>query len=1181
MAEALLGKVVEGAIGKLLSLPFEEIGFALGVKNELNKLEKKLMMIQALLSDAQSKQLTTPVQRWLKNLESIALDADIVLDEFGYEILCHKIETRKRDEVRRFFSFSNPLSFRVMMAHKIKNIMISLEEAFKEANQIGVRAVELTNTHSNSGEIRLTHPFVDDTEIVGRDGDISSVKRMLTSSNYEKDLPVVAIVGMGGQGKTTLAQLVYKNDTVVRHFDERIWFCVSDDFKVERLLNEMLQSLTGNKVEMTNREALVKELQKKLKDKRYLLVLDDVWNENQDEWESMRNCLLGIGGSKESKILVTTRSDSVAEVMRSSDCHHLQIISGESSWMLLEKIAFGEGGATRTQALVDIGRRIVRRCGGVPLAIKAVGGLLYSKKDASEWLEIDRSTEIWNSATSGVDRALSAIQLSYDHLPSYSLKQCFAACSIFPKDTLLNKDKLVQIWMAQGLINPPNGSDLQMEDIGSNYVNVLLRSSLLQDPEKDLFNNITWCKMHDLVHDFSLQVSKNYCFNMEVESHETAAGNDIKAVHLLLIFGKQKTIKKENLKGIPSKLRTLILNGSAYLEDILVNFRYLSTLIVQDSEVDVLPTAVGEMKLLRYLDIADTVISRLPDSFTMLYNLQTLRVTYLEELPKGFGNLINLRNFYMTMTFFLSGIRHLTNLRTLPPVVEVVRESKGFQLEELEYLDNLRGKLKIQGLENVSRPESAAKANLWRKSSIQMLELCWDSRQKHNSLEILEGLKPHANLKSLTIEGFHCSTFPSWMVTKDHLSALCNLVNIELRDLPSCKQIPSLGNLPHLQIILISMLHSVECIGHEIYGCTNLDGASTSSNSHETAVATLFPALRKLQLVRMYGLLEWSDAMIQSNSSAIKLFPVLEELDLFMLPNLGLLPNLGDLKCLRRLTIRFCENLTRLPISKGIKSLQELTIVGCRNLTSLFSEDFDEGLQGFGSIECIHLEDCLNLVGVPEIHNLQSLHQLTIRGSDRVLKSWTRLETLTSLEDLTIYASPRYWPTDLQDLSSLTSLRIGCYDNDNEPLDYFPWHDSTSGSGTSISSSGRSSSINNIQRCFVSLTSLELRGWRNLKSLPESIQYISALRDITIEDFQALEALPEWLGDISCLESLKIWGCKNLKQLPSVEVMQCLTNLQKISIRECPLLRERCTKYSGAEWHKIAHIPNIDIRGIW
>ncbi|KAL3497587.1 hypothetical protein ACH5RR_040319 [Cinchona calisaya] len=406
------------------------------------------------------------------------------------------------------------------------------------------------------------------------------------------------------------------------------------------------------------------------------------------------------------------------------------------------------------------------------------------------------------------------------------------------------------------------------------------------------------------------------------------------------------------------------------------------------------------------------------------------------------------------------------------------------------------------------------------------------------------------------------------MVTKNHLPLLCNLVKIKLKSLSYCKQIPSLGDLPNLQVIEMDKLGSVECIGNEFYGCTNLDGASSSSNRHEATVTTLFPALRELVLRHMNGLSKWSDAMIQSYSSSIKLFPLLEELSLDSLRKLALLPNLGDLKYLRRLNIDGCGNLIRLPISKGLKSLQNLTIVRCPNLTSLFSEYFYEGLQGFGSIESIYLVGCPNLVGVPEIHSLHSLRRLLIDGCDRVFASWTRLETLTTVEGLTIISSAPFLPTDLQYLTSLTSLTIGINydDGDNEPLDYFPWHNSKSGS---------SSSDNNIQPCFVSLKSLELRGWRNLKSLPEQIQYISALRDLTIDHFDGLEVLPEWLGNIPCLEKLKIWNCENLKQLP--EAMKCLTCLQQLSIWNCPLLAERFTEDSGTEWHKIAHIPNIDI----
>ncbi|KAL3509255.1 hypothetical protein ACH5RR_028656 [Cinchona calisaya] len=259
-------------------------------------------MMQALISDSQSKQLTSKaVQVWLTKLRSIALDAEIMLDDFGYELLHQKIETRKRDKVRSFFTSSNPLLFSLEMASRIKNVNSSLDEAYKEANQIGLHPVELIIRAPDHKEDRMTDPFVDESGVVGRVDDVSRVVNLLMRSDYKKDLPVISIVGMAGQGKTTLSQVVLKDDHVVNYFDERIWICVSDDFKVERLLNEMLNSCGEIKIETTNREELVRRLHEKLKGKRCLLVLDDIWNENGEKWDCMRKCLLEIGASQGTK----------------------------------------------------------------------------------------------------------------------------------------------------------------------------------------------------------------------------------------------------------------------------------------------------------------------------------------------------------------------------------------------------------------------------------------------------------------------------------------------------------------------------------------------------------------------------------------------------------------------------------------------------------------------------------------------------------------------------------------------------------------------------------------------------------------------------------------------------------------------------------------------------------------
>ncbi|KAL3509092.1 hypothetical protein ACH5RR_028493, partial [Cinchona calisaya] len=176
MAEAVLG-VVNVIVDKTLPLVADKISRAWGVKKDLKKLSEKVEMMKALISDARNKQLITSeaVQVWLKKLLSVAREAEIVLDDFGYELLRQKIENRKRDKVHSFFSSSNPLSFRLEMSSRIKNVTSSLEEAYREANQIGFRPVELTITAPDHKEDRITDPFVDVSEIVGREDEVSKV----------------------------------------------------------------------------------------------------------------------------------------------------------------------------------------------------------------------------------------------------------------------------------------------------------------------------------------------------------------------------------------------------------------------------------------------------------------------------------------------------------------------------------------------------------------------------------------------------------------------------------------------------------------------------------------------------------------------------------------------------------------------------------------------------------------------------------------------------------------------------------------------------------------------------------------------------------------------------------------------------------------------------------------------
>ncbi|KAK2970641.1 hypothetical protein RJ640_012229 [Escallonia rubra] len=1022
----------KGILSKVLPLVANEASLAWGFKGELKRLARRLNMIQDLLSDAESKELTlSSVKTWLKSLKAVAYDADTVLDEFSYELLRRQVAVRDQIKYKVRDSFSpskNPLLFHLKMAHKIKAINLSLDDIYNEAKEIGLKAVDLINSSAGAGrqEVLATHPGLGDSEeIVGRATDVSMVADMLLMPNNENGLPVISIVGMGGQGKTTLAKLICKDDKVVRHFDEFIWVSVSDDFEDKRILNEMVQSLTQTNPQLSNMGGILKELRKHLKEKKYLVVLDDVWNENSWKWESLKNALLEIGGSSESKVLVTTRSDGVASTMNSLT-YPLKHLSDDDSWIMFKQKAFAKGAAVETSDLVDIGREIVKKCRGVPLAIKVVGGLMYSKKSRHEWLSV-QDRHLGKLPDNVPEVIMRILKLSYDHLPSSSLKQCFAYCSILPKDSKINKDNLIHLWMALGWLHPSE-SHLTMEDVGSNYFDILLWNSFLQDVKNDdLFDSITSCKMHDLVHDLATYTSDGYCATLEANKVD----ENSEAVHLSLDLGEGNT--PASSKASFPRVQTLFLHGN--LPNMLANFTRLRALVLINHAMEELPNSVGKLKHLRYLDISKTKVKTLPVSINKLYNLQTLRVSYLTGVPVKFGNLINLRHFiyglFMTGEYFtIDGIGQMTCLQTLP--FFVVSRDKGCQIEDLGGLNNLKGELKIFGLEDVGTIEAAKKANLLKKSRINALQFHWSGGDQENTNEVvpqekkthervLEGLTPHSNLKRLIVQNFRGRNFSSWMTMPSQSSVvLQNLVDIKLKYCRNSEQIPTLGHLTCLKFIHIEKLYNLKRIGAEFYG-PNAEVA-TGSGRGVSAGGAMFPALRKLHLRNLPGLEEWLEDVHPSPS--VKVFPCLDVLELTRIPKLSMVPShfpaikdlticgINDAAVLQKMSSKLTslvmdsvegsdlQLLMEELLGKNI-SLKELRISNCPNFSYL-------PIQKLVALETLNIWNCGDLTSISdEIGGLTSLKEFELFGCEKVICLPKGLESLVSLEDLTVNNCPK------------------------------------------------------------------------------------------------------------------------------------------------------------------------------
>ncbi|PON72369.1 NB-ARC domain containing protein [Parasponia andersonii] len=280
-------------------------------------------------------------------------------------------------QVRTFFSPSNQVAFRVKMARKIKNIQETLKKIAEDRIQFHFEE------RSKEGRVMTrvresTHSFTPEENVIGRNEDKMAILELLLDDKNEtkENMSVISIVGMGGLGKTTLAQLVFNDKKVQDHFEMRIWVCVSDVFNVESIVEKIIKSATkktslGNP-EMDHLQTILRE---EIDGKRFLLVLDDVWNENTQKWRRLKDLL--INGGKGSRTMLTTRSKAVAMTAGTRKLYHLGILDEEESWYLFKKMAFEQGQEPNDSNIVKTGREIVKKCKGIPLAIITIGSMLY------------------------------------------------------------------------------------------------------------------------------------------------------------------------------------------------------------------------------------------------------------------------------------------------------------------------------------------------------------------------------------------------------------------------------------------------------------------------------------------------------------------------------------------------------------------------------------------------------------------------------------------------------------------------------------------------------------------------------------------------------------------------------------------------------------------------------------
>ncbi|EMS59032.1 Disease resistance protein RGA2 [Triticum urartu] len=541
-------------------------GHVLQLESGLQCLRDTLPAMYDLIDKAEWRSHKHGVAKLLPNLKDVVSEAENLLDEFSwYEMKVQVEGSASQSPFIEFFDTVIQGNF-----NKLNAVQLRFNHLSSQLNNMGLHGV----TQRFDKLVRPeTTSFPNETKIFGRDEKLEQILVFLnvptiskrkretsstnaststsTSSNVSNEsrvssLPILPIAGIGGVGKTTLAQHICSHQRVKSHFELIIWICVSDDFDVKRLTKEVIQSCTEKGATTDNLDSLQHALSNHLNNKMLLIVLDDMWDdalkENGQCWK--RFCAPFRSVQEGSMMLITTRCPKVTEAVRTVEPVILEGLKDDIFWNFFASCLFGSENSDNYPELECIGRRILPKLKGSPLAAKTLGRMLSMDLQASHWNSILES-EMWELSQEETD-ILPALRLSYMYLPFY-LKQCFALCAVYPKDYIFGKECLAEIWVAEGFVETRAGVSVQ--DIGCQYFEDLVARSFFH---KDVSGGYV---IHDLMHDMVQKVSEHECFILRNKSDFDKVPQNVRHLlyNLQILYAK-----RFELESLPSDFNKLI-----------------------------------------------------------------------------------------------------------------------------------------------------------------------------------------------------------------------------------------------------------------------------------------------------------------------------------------------------------------------------------------------------------------------------------------------------------------------------------------------------------------------------------------------------------------------------------------------------------------------------------------------
>ncbi|CAN6247783.1 unnamed protein product [Urochloa humidicola] len=638
-----------GAMGplfpKLLQLLEDKYVPQRGLKREVESLSRELAMVHAALvevSRAPPERLSEPDKLWARQIRELSYDMEDAVDAFMVRVARRELAATAdggKEVLKKITSKATKIVKKIKERHQISEKIKDIKNLSKELSELRARYTFSGGAPAmNTGvDPRVINLYKNEGDLVGIEEAREELIWKLTCPEDDKSLKIVSIVGSGGLGKTTLAKLAY-DQLKAESFDCWAFVSVGRNPNVTNTLREILEKLdqkSSREVDMAswNGERFFEELHKFLQGKRYIIVVDDIWD--KETWKTIKHALQDSNCG--SRVILTTRNSDVST--KANDVYKLKPLSHEKSKELFYKRMSSRNGDNQ---LVKVSDKIVDKCDGVPLAIIAIASLLADRP-------LDDWEKVYESIVFGYeeDKTRTILLYSYYDLPSY-LKPCLLYLSMYPEDHLIVKSTLVWRWIAEGFVQLRKMGD-NLFEVGEMYFNELLNRSMIQPVVNDNEEGIIdGCRVHDIVLDLIRDLSREENFVTVFAEKQCAMPECVTRMKQVSMHGSERKVRRLSIQrchmeripqdsmGLPEALRSVsIMSSEIEVVPPFSSFQACRVLVIEGSRTWDLK-CLGKLLHLRYLEISEPIGGcELPKEIGNLKSLQTLilKETGIDELP--------------------------------------------------------------------------------------------------------------------------------------------------------------------------------------------------------------------------------------------------------------------------------------------------------------------------------------------------------------------------------------------------------------------------------------------------------------------------------------------------------------------------------------------------------------------